>query len=300
MRSRTITPDHRNGNLRRKSSASRSLPAARFDGADLRGADFTTADLSNASFHNARFGVPPSVGAAILAVAIALSLAFGVVAGFAIDAVRARLYGEGWERTSSAAGILIILVVFVVVLFWKGLDVAIRTFLWTFAVVFAASLVIRLIWGVDIAVAARGVGLAFVPALVVLAGIIARVAGGAQGAWGIALVAIIGGLAAGQANGGLATLVISVSMVLISKRALSGDPRDRTVRELAHRLVDRWGTQFVRANLTGADFTGTDARHCDVTGATLDAVQWEPGHAPIGVTDPETSSNTSSHSLDTE
>ena len=102
----------------------------------------------------------------------------------------------------------------------------------------------------------------------------------------IALVAIIGGLAAGQANGGLATLVISVSMVLISKRALRGDPRDRTVREFAHRLIDRWGTQFVRADLTGADFSGTDATHCDVTGATLDGVQWEPGHAPIAVTDP--------------
>jgi len=282
-----MNPDHRNENLRRKSFAAQSFPAANFEGADLRGADFTMADLSNASFRNARFGVPPSIGAAILAAAIALSLAFGVVAGFAIDAVRNRLYGEGWERTSSAAGILIILVVFVVVLFWKGLDAAIRTYLWTFTVVFVASLVVRLIWGqIDIAVAARGVGLAFVLALAVLSGIVARVIGGALGAWAIALVAIIGGLAAGQANGGLATLVISVSMVLISKRALRGDPRDRTVREFAHRLIDRWGTQFVRANLTGADFTGTDATHCDVTGATLDGVQWEPGHAPIAVTDP--------------
>ena len=146
-RSSTMNTDHRNENLRRKSFETQSLQAASFDGADLRGADFTMADLSNASFRNARFGVPPSIGAAILAAAIALSLAFGVVAGFAIDAVRNRLYGEDWERTSSAAGILIILVVFVVVLFWKGLDVAIRTYLWTFAVVFTASLVIRLIWG---------------------------------------------------------------------------------------------------------------------------------------------------------
>jgi len=289
-----MTPDHRNENLRRRSFAAQSLPAANFEGADLRGADFTMADLSNASFRNARFGVPPLIGAAILAAAIALSLAFGVVAGFAIDAVRDRLYGEGWERTSSAAGILIILVVFVVVLFWKGLDAAIRTYLWTFAVVFTASLVVRLIWGsVDIAVAARGVGLALVLALAVLSGIVARVVGGALGAWAIALVAIIGGLAAGQANGGLATLVISVSMVLISKRALRGDPRDRTVREFAHRLIDRWGTQFVRANLTGADFSGTDAAHCDVTGATLDEVQWEPGHAPIAVTNPLASPDTS-------
>ena len=144
-----MNTDHRNENLRRKSFETQSLQAASFEGADLRGADFTMADLTNASFRNARFGVPPSIGAAILAAAIALSLAFGVVAGFAIDAVRDRLYGEGWERTSGAAGILIILVVFVVVLFWKGLDIAIRTYLWTFAVVLGASLVVRLIWGSD-------------------------------------------------------------------------------------------------------------------------------------------------------
>ena len=289
-----MTPDHRNENLRRKSFAAQSLQAASFEGADLRGADFTMADLTNASFRNARFGVPPSIGAAILAAAVALSLAFGVVAGFAIDAVRARFYGEGWERTSSAAGILIILVVFVVVLFWKGLDVAIKTYLWTFAVVFGVSLVVRLIWGsVEFGVAARGVGLAFVLALAVLSGIVARVVGGSLGAWAIALVAIIGGLAAGQANGGLATLVISVSMVMISKRALRGDPRDRSVQVLAHRLVDRWGTQFTRADLTGADFSGTDATHCDVEGAILDEVGWEPGHAPIAVTNQVTSADTS-------
>lgn len=279
-----MNPDPRNENLRGKSFAAQPLQAANFEGADLRGTDFTMADLTNASFRNARFGVAPAVGAVILAAAIALSLAFGVVAGFAIDAVRDRLYGEGWERTSSAAGILIILVVFVVVLFWKGLDVAIKTYLWTFAVVLAVSLVIRLIWGhVDIAVAARGIGLALVLALAVLSGIVARAVGGALGAWGIAIVAVVGGLAAGQANGGLATLVISVSMVLISKRALRGDERDLSVRKLAYRIVDRWGTRFVRADLTGADFTGADAGRCNVDDAILDGVVWEPGHAPLVV-----------------
>jgi len=279
-----MNPDHRNENLRGKSFAAQPLQAANFEGADLRGTDFTMADLTNASFRNARFGVTPVVGAIILAAAVALSLAFGVVAGLAIDAVRDRLYGEGWERTSSAAGILIILVVFVVVLFWKGLDAAIRTYLWTFAVVLGVSLVIRLIWGrVDIAVAARGVGLALVLAVAVLSGIVARAVGGALGAWGIAIVAVIGGLAAGQANGGLATLVISVSMVLISKRALRGDERDLSVRKLAYRIVDRWGTRFVRADLTDADFTGADAGHCNVDDAILDGVVWEPGHAPLAV-----------------
>ena len=96
---------------------------------------------------------------------------------------------------------------------------------------------------------------------------------------------VAGLLAAGRAHGGLAALVISVSMVLISKRALRGDDRDHSVRKLAHRIVDRWGTQFVRADLTGADFSGTDATRCDVADATLDGVRWEPGQAPLTVID---------------
>ncbi len=134
-----MTHDHRNEDLRRKSFATQSLQAASFDGADLRGADFTRANLSNASFRGARLGVSPGVGAVILAGALALSIAFGVVAGLAIGAVRDRLYSPGWERPSGAVGILLILVVFVIVMFWKGIDTAIKTYLWTFAAVRGAG-----------------------------------------------------------------------------------------------------------------------------------------------------------------
>ena len=72
------------------------------------------------------------------------------------------------------------------------------------------------------------------------------------------LVAVLGGLAAGQSNGGIAGVVVAVSLAVISKRAVRGDPRDRTLRRVAHRLIGRWGTQFVDADLTGADFSGTD------------------------------------------
>jgi uncharacterized protein YjbI with pentapeptide repeats len=67
-----------------------------------------------------------------------------------------------------------------------------------------------------------------------------------------------------------------VSLAAISKQAVHGDKRDCTVRRLAHRLVGRWGTKFADADLTGADFTGTDASRCGVKGATLDGVTWDP------------------------
>jgi hypothetical protein len=74
----------------------------------------------------------------------------------------------------------------------------------------------------------------------------------------------------------LGGIIVAVSLVLISRRAIRGDPRDRSVRRVAHRLVRQWGTSFSGANLTGADFTGVDASRCDVREATLVDVRWDP------------------------
>ena len=67
-----------------------------------------------------------------------------------------------------------------------------------------------------------------------------------------------------------------MSLAAISKRAVRGDPRDRSLRRLAHRFVGRSGTNFSNADLTGADFTGTDASRCLTKGATFDDVIWDP------------------------
>ena len=58
------------------------------------------------------------------------------------------------------------------------------------------------------------------------------------------------------------------------------------MRRLAHRLVRRWGTTFVDADLTGADFTGVDTSRCEVRGATLVDVVWDPNMPkPLDMTD---------------
>ena len=277
--------DHSHQNLRRRSFRDAQLARADFEGADLRGADFTGADLRGARLCSARLGVSPMAGAAVLVLSLLLSVAAGIAVGLSIDAVRERLYGGGWERPSSAAGMLLVLAAFMVSLFWKGLDAAIKVTAAVFAVVFAVSLVVRLIWGnVEVAVAARGIGLALMLTLAILTGVLGRVVGGSFGAWAIAMVAVVGGLAAGRVDGGLAALVLSVSMVIVSKRALRGDQRDDTIRRLADRITRRWGTRFNGADLTGADFSGADAQHCDVTGATIDGVRWTPGGEPLSIT----------------
>jgi hypothetical protein len=278
----STTPEYRAMNLRHRSFQDLALEGADFSEADLRGADFSGARLEHANFHNARLGMSPLVGALIMLGAVGVSIAAGVMAGEVFDAVSNRLTSSSWERSTGAATILLLVSLFIVFLFWRGFEVAVKVFLVVFALAYGLNAAIQLIWGdVDVAVGLRGFGLVVLFALAVFAGLVGRMVGGTFGALAIALVAIPGGVAAGRAEGGLAALVISVALVLISKRALRADPRDRRLQMIAHALVSRWGTQFVGADLTGADFTGASAEQCNVTDAVLDDIRWEPGHVPL-------------------
>jgi hypothetical protein len=167
--------------------------------------------------------------------------------------------------------------VLVVVVFWRGFDRAIRIGVIVYALAVALNIVANVIWDeVEWFVVLRATALVVFIVLAIGVGMLGRVVGGVFGAWSIAIVAILGGLASGRAEGGMGGVVIAVSLVLISKRAVRGDMRDRTLRRFAHRLIRRWGTRFDDADLSGADFTGTDAGRCGVKGATLDGVIWDP------------------------
>jgi hypothetical protein len=255
----------------------RSLDEADFAGIDVRGADFTGASLRSASFRGAQFGVTPRVGVAMLGLAMLATVAAGIAIGWSLDQTRNRLSAEPWDEIAEGATIVVVLVVLVVLVFWHGFDVAIRIGVAVYAFAVALNIVANLIWDeVEWVVVLRATALVVFIVLAIAVGMLGRVVGGVFGAWSIAIVAILGGLASGRAEGGLGGIVIAVSLVLISKRAVSGDMRDRTLRRIAYRLIGKWGTRFGGADLTGADFTGTDAGRCGVKGATLDGVIWDP------------------------
>ena len=107
-----------------------------------------------------------------------------------------------------------------------------------------------------------------------LAGVVGRIVGGTFGAWALVLVAATGGLAAGQVRGGIAAIVVMVILVYLSKRALHMDERDRYLRELADRIVARFGTNFAGADLSGADFTDTVPGQSDLRGAVTEGTIW--------------------------
>lgn len=255
----------------------RSFDGAEFAGADVRGTDFTGASLRSASFRDARLGVAPRVGVVMLGLAILATIAAGLAIGWSVDQTRNRLSAEQWDEVAEGGTTVVVLVVLVVLVFWRGFDLAIRIGAVVYVLAVALNIVANFIWDeVEWLVVLRATALVVFIVLAIATGMLGRVVGGVFGAWSTAIVAILGGLASGRAEGGVVGIVIAVSLVLISKRAVNGDTRDRTLRRIAHRLVGRWGTKFIDADLTGADFTGTDAGRCGVKGATLDGVIWDP------------------------
>ncbi|MDX2379753.1 MAG: pentapeptide repeat-containing protein [Acidimicrobiia bacterium] len=253
------------------------LEGADFRGADVRGANFDGAILRSASFRDAGVGVRPAVGIALFCVALAIAASAGALIGWSLEDVGSRLTADEVDEVAEGGSLVFMLVVLVGLILWKGFSLAIRLVV----VVYLALLVINVVANffleeVEWVRAARATLLLALLLAAITAGILGRIVGGVFGSWSIAIVAVLGGLASGRANGGIAGIVVAVSLVIISKRALRGDPRDAILRRVAHRLTHRWGTSFGGADLTRADFTGTDASRTDLRGATLDGVCWDP------------------------
>lgn len=258
-----------------------TLEGADFTGRDLRGADFTGADLRSASFREAEVGVAPRVAAAILGFGILIAIAAGTAIGWAVSQLRERFTADEWDQAVEGGSLGLTVLLLLALLLWRGFDFAIPLVVVFYVVVVAVNVVANLLWEEFEWIALiRATALIVFLVLAIFAGMLGRVVGGVFGAWSVGIVAVLGGLATGQAEGGIVGLTVAVSLAIVSKRAIRGDLRDRTLRRMSHRMIRRWGTQFVDADLTGADFTGTDASRCDARRATVDDVTWDPKHPP--------------------
>ena len=277
-----MVEDFRRQNLRGRSFQGELLDGEDFTESDLRGADFSRASLVQANFTDARLGVAPLTGLVLLAGAVIVSIVAGIAIGKFAEATQQQASSSDWRDVFASVLMVIVLVAFVGSLIVKGISSALRVFAVVLAAVIVVDFAAVFVFAGEIrfrnAVPLIVVLVMFLPA--VIAGILGRMVGATFGAWAIALVAVIGGLAAGRANGGITALVVSVILVLISKRAIKGDTRDGPMRHLGHRIATHRGTRFMHADLTRANFTGTNPIHSDLYSATTTDTIWEPGHVP--------------------
>jgi len=270
--------------LRGESFAGASLDGADFSGADVRAADFSGASLVDADFTNARIGVKPLAGALILIAAMLVSVLAGVVVGLLADGMEQRITSAEWQNLIGGIALLALIVLFFYMLLKHGIVRALKMFLVVVIIAVALDLIVVTIFGEPRyrdGLPVIGLILLFGPAAV--AGIMGRVVGGVFGSWAIAIVSVIGGLAAGRVNGGLAAVVVTVVLMLVAKRALKADDRDLLSRRLAQRIMARRGTNFTGANLTRANFAGTALTQADLSEAVLDGAVWDEGKGPLAV-----------------
>ena len=281
----TVQSDYHAQELRGASFQNARLDHANFSDSDLRGADFTGASLVGTDFTHARLGVRPLTGAVLLAAALLVSIIAGLVTGYFMTAMRERVTSSEWQDVLGGWLLLAIVVTFLLVLVFRGVDTALRVFLVVAALAIAIDILVLFVTGdlgarrVERGLPVIGLLLLFGPAAV--AGILGRLVGGIFGSSAIALVAIVGGVAAGQVNGGLAAIFVSVLLVSIAKRALEMDQRDRPLGRLAHRIITHRGTRFAGADLRRADFTGAALSLCDTSDAVLTDSVWDTGKGPV-------------------
>ena len=179
----------------------------------------------------------------------------------------------GWDNAARGALFVLVTVLFLGVLWIKGLRRAFRVLLASLGVILLVSAVVTTIVGrFEAGIAFRLAALSVLLAVVFLVGVVGRMIGGTYGAAALLVVAVVGGLVSGQAGGGIAAVVVAMAMVVFAKRALYDERQDRPIQRLTHHVVTARGTRFTGADLRHASFAGTRIAHTDATGALREGV----------------------------
>lgn len=274
--------DFQGQRLRRQSFEGQKLVGADFGEADVRGCDFSNANLADAQFVDANIGVPPGVSFLILAGSALVSFATGVSVGLLLNVITEGESSEDWRDTLASILMGVVIVMFFVIVLVKGIGMSIKPFLITVALIVAIDFAAVQVFAGEIrfrnSYPLIGLLLLFLPAAI--AGLLGRIVGGMFRPWAIALVAVVGGLAAGHVGGALLAFPVSMLLIYISKRALKGDERDGVLRDFAHRIVTHRATRFTGADVSGVDFSGTLLTHSDVSNAILEGAVWDGGSGP--------------------
>lgn len=273
----TATTDRRStSELRERSFANAHLAAASLTGSDLRGSDFTGADLHDADLSRIRSGMSRRWTAVVVGGSLALSIVFGIVAGFAGKLLLAQIVSEDPRRQVIGLFVAASLLVFVVAGIWRGMRFATINVLPVTAALAIASGVIAVLTGTGTGIGALAVlvFLLLAAALVALS-VMVRSAAGTGGKALFALVAISGGLAGGAAGGGLAATVIAIAAMLMARRSAKTEAAYPLMTRAIAAVVARGGTKFRDANLAGANLEGARLLACDFRGANLAGTRFE-------------------------
>ena len=267
--------DYSKKGLQKVSFKGEYLSYANFSGSDIRGADFTGADLTGADFSNVRTGITPFNVVLIFIIALGFSMLSGYVAMLGGQTIQGMLASK--DPYIEVAGIIsiVIIVLFIIYYYLKGGGKALRYLL---VPVIALALVIGII--AFVSGLGSGIGMLYLILSLILVmvmfvvGTVARVAAGTLSSILFGLVALFGSMFGRSVGGGLGTVVIAISCMVISRKALSGAKGFEFLRNIALFITYKFGTSFRNTKLTNASFSGSKIYNSDFTNADIASVNW--------------------------
>jgi hypothetical protein len=208
-------------------------------------------------------------------------MSVGAASAIVAGEFRERLHSPEWDVLASGVATVIVALIFLVLLFWRGPRTALLAYPIVGGLALVAGFVVKSAFAdYDVGFALVSVGILFLLVLAVLSGIFARVLASTFGLIFAVALTLSAGVASGTLQGGIAALVLSVFMTVVAKRAAGRSDLERPIEVIAHRVLTMRGTRFTGADLTGANFTGTEIVHTDMSGAVVENTVWRHGRGP--------------------
>ncbi len=256
-------------NLRGANLREKNLSGADFSEADIRSTNFKNANLQGVDFTRAKAGLQKRWVALLLAISFLLSVISGFLSFYLSFLITLSFNSSDPENFYIGLYTLIILVIFLIITFRKGLVAVAFAFAFAFAGGVGFAIAFNYAFAFAYVGALAGAGGVAIAGAFAVAGTFAF-----AGAFAFALpgaFAFVGALAGagGVAIAFAGAFAFALFGFYIGWRALKGDDRDVWVRSFAVAFAATGGTNFQGSNLTDAIFTRATLKNTDFRKAIL-------------------------------
>jgi len=271
----TMPKDYSGRDLQNMSFAREDLQFANFTRSDLRGADFSGADLTGANFRQIKTGITPLNTFLIFMAALLASLGSGYIAMMGGQTIQTMLYSEDHYVWLAGVVTIVLASLFIVYACWIGGFNAVSTMIYPVVMLALVAGFASYLSGLG-----SGMGMIYlVLSLILIAamffvGTIARAAAGSLSNIIFLIVAFSGNIFGKSLGGDIATVVMSLSCAVISKRAVSGANGFDFLRRIGNSITRKLGTSFRAAKLANTRFLESTIRNADFSDADIALILW--------------------------
>lgn len=266
-----------NHNLEGRSFPKQDLSKTDFSGSNIKSTDFSNSDLSYSNFSNVQAGLRKKYVVLLFIGALIVSLFSGYISMLTGATIELMLDSPDKNVHYSGIASIVIIVIFIVWSFVKGVGHAFRWFI-SICILFAA------LTGIFSIVSGFGTGMGalytilslILISFMFLVGTISRATAGTLSSNILFLIVALGGGTFGSnIGGGISAVVMALACAQISKKALKGKPGFEHLRKIALTVGTKFGTSFKNANLSYANFSNATLKNVNLKNAITTGAKWD-------------------------